>query len=190
MDEKTALRSEMRAARRAFVADLPQATRALILRRPPAPLLELVPEGCTVGLYCAGPDEAPATGYARWFVENGRQIAAPFFPARDAAMEFRGWSDPFGEADLADGPFCRQPSAEAATVVPEVVFVPLLAFTTDGARLGQGGGHYDRWLANHPHVTAIGLAWDMQLRDSLPIEPHDMRLTAVVTPTRLFRSQS
>mgnify|MGYP006195389569 FL=1 len=53
-------------------------------------------------------------------------------------------------------------------------------------RLGQGAGHYDRWLANNPPHAAIGLAWDCQLEESLPIEPHDVPLHAVVTPTRLY----
>jgi 5-formyltetrahydrofolate cyclo-ligase len=64
--------------------------------------------------------------------------------------------------------------------------VPLLAFTAGCARLGQGGGHYDRWLADNPDVTAVGLGWDGQLVEGLPLEPHDRLLRAVVTPTRLF----
>jgi 5-formyltetrahydrofolate cyclo-ligase len=67
-----------------------------------------------------------------------------------------------------------------------VLFVPLLGFTTSGHRIGQGGGHYDRYLAAHTHVTAIGLAWDTQLVDDLPVEEHDVRLNYVVTPTRLY----
>ena len=53
-------------------------------------------------------------------------------------------------------------------------------------RLGQGGGHYDRWLAHHPDTIRIGMAWDGQLVDELPVEPHDVPLDAVVTPTRLY----
>ncbi len=71
-------------------------------------------------------------------------------------------------------------------MVPDVVFVPLLGFTEHLERLGQGGGHYDRWLAAHPQTVAIGLAWDVQLLDALPVEPHDVRMDAIVTPTRLF----
>jgi 5-formyltetrahydrofolate cyclo-ligase len=62
----------------------------------------------------------------------------------------------------------------------------LLGFTRDGHRLGQGGGHYDRWLASHPQVVALGLGWDCQLLDNLPLEPHDCALRAIVTPTRIY----
>jgi 5-formyltetrahydrofolate cyclo-ligase len=79
-----------------------------------------------------------------------------------------------------------QPLATAEAIVPDLLFVPLIGFTDSGARLGQGGGHYDRWLAEHPDTTAIGLAWDMQKVAEVPQESHDMPLTAVVTPTRIY----
>ena len=79
-----------------------------------------------------------------------------------------------------------QPSATAEPAAPDVLFVPVVGFATNGARLGQGGGHYDRWLAANPGTTAIGLAWDTQLVDELPIEPHDVPLSAIVTPTRIY----
>lgn len=184
---KDELRKQLRARRSAHVAALDPATRALILHRPPAPLLALIPEGVTIGLYRENPSEAPASGYARFFHERGHRLALPRFARRDAAMAFAAWTDPWALSDCEAGPFgLLQPAPDAPSVTPEVVFVPLLGFTAQGARLGQGGGHYDRWLADHPEAIAIGLAWDAQLVDSLPLEPHDRPLAAVVTPTRLF----
>ena len=71
-------------------------------------------------------------------------------------------------------------------LVIDAISDPLVGFTSQGARLGQGGGHYDRWLADHPDTVAIGLAWDCQLVDALPVEPHDIPLTAIITPTRIY----
>ncbi len=178
----------MRAARRVYVATLPEVTRALILMRPPASVAQMVQEGSVVGLYHATPVEAPTAGYASWFHQNGRTVALPAFDDRDAPMHFRRWHDPLGADDLVVGPFGPQPGDDAERVTPDIVLVPLLAFTADGHRLGQGGGHYDRWLGDNP-VPCIGLGWDMQLVESLPLEPHDWQLDAVITPTRLFRSQ-
>ena len=187
MDSKQALRTELRAERLRHVAALPDSTRALLFRVPPAPLSALIPGGATIGLYRAGQNEAPAAAYARHFLENGHTIALPRFATRDSAMEFAQHSDPFEESDLETGPFgSRQPFADADAVTPDVVIVPLVGFTADGRRLGQGGGHYDRWLAAHPGTPAIGLAWDCQLVDDLPHERHDHPLTAIVTPTRLY----
>lgn len=185
--DKTSLRKRLRSLRRDHVAGLDPATRALILHRPPAPLLAMIPQGATIGLYRAGPHEAPASGYAKFFHERGHAIALPRFTDRGAPMEFAAHEDPWDESDCEIGPFgLLQPLAGAEEVGPEVLFVPLLGFTESGARLGQGGGHYDRWLAAHPDTTSIGLAWDAQLVDDIPSEPHDRPLSAVVTPTRLY----
>lgn len=184
---KDELRRQLRAARRKHVSALPEAMRALVFHRPPVPLLELVPQGASVGLYSAGPHEAPTQSYARFFAENGYTIALPRFSGRSAAMEFALHTDPFGQSDCEVGPFgMLQPKEDAETIVPDVMFVPLLGFTEAGARIGQGGGHYDRWLAGHPATRTIGLAWDVQKMDSLPLEPHDIALDCVVTPTRLY----
>lgn len=183
---KADLRREMRAMRREHVAALPQQVRALILHRPPGSVLDHVPQDAIVGLYHATSDEAPTGGYARFFRERGNAVALPWFADRDAPMQFRTFNDPHGESDLEDGPFCKQPDAGAPLVEPTVLFIPLLAFTANGERLGQGGGHYDRWLEAHPHAVCIGLGWDAQEIADLPAEPHDMALDLVVTPTRVL----
>jgi 5-formyltetrahydrofolate cyclo-ligase len=186
-DAKKALRKALRAERRRHVAMLPETARGLLFRVPPAPLAELIPSTASIGLYRASPNEAPAGGYARHFFEAGHRVALPRFAHALSPMEFAEHTDPFGETDLEPGPLgLLQPGADAPAVVPEVLFVPLLGFTADGRRLGQGGGHYDRWLESQPDTLAIGLAWDCQLLEDLPHEPHDRPLAAVVTPTRLY----
>ena len=102
-------------------------------------------------------------------------------------MQFRQWLDPYDDAGLKPGPYAAlQPAAEAPLVTPTLAFVPLLAFTAEGARLGQGGGHYDRWLAANPATLALGLAWDGQLLETLPTQEHDQTLKAIITPTRAY----
>lgn len=184
---KSELRRSLRAVRRAHVEALPDTIRALLFHRPPAPIVARIAPDAVIGLYHADPFEAPAGSYARFFSDAGHTIALPHFAARNAAMAFRQHSDPHGQSDLARSPFgMMQPSADAEVLAPDVLFVPLIGFTADGQRIGQGGGHYDRWLAEHPGVTAIGLAWDAQACVALPTEPHDRRLNAVITPTRIY----
>ena len=186
MDSKAALRARLRAARREHVAALPDAVRGLLFRRPPRPIEGLISSGAVIGLYSETPEEAPASGYARWFFEAGHTIALPWFADRTAAMEFRVWDNPILEVGLISRPWSIRQPREGAPVVPDVVFVPLVGFTPDGARLGMGAGHYDRWLEAHPAALAIGMAWDCQEVSALPLEPHDRPLAAIVTPTRLF----
>jgi 5-formyltetrahydrofolate cyclo-ligase len=188
LDEKQRLRDGLRRERRSHVAALPAQIRALVFLRPPGLIADAVGDGAVVGLYHALADEAPTRGYAKWFSENGRQIALPWFAERGAPMRFRLWRDPYGDDALEAGPYgALQPGAEAEDVMPDVVFTPLVGFTAEGDRLGHGGGHYDRWLATHPGVPAVGLGWDCQLLKALPRESHDIALDAVITPTRLYQ---
>ncbi len=184
---KSALRKKLRAARREYVDALDPRIRALTFLRPPSPLVAVVPPGAVIGLYFAGLAEAPAGAYARFFHDAGHDVALPWFAARDASMEFRMWRSAHLNELLEPGPFgIMQPMADAAPATPTFLLLPLVGFTAAGARLGQGGGHYDRWLAAHPGVPAIGMAWDCQMVESLPDEAHDHPLTAVVTPTRIY----
>ncbi len=187
MQTKSELRKKLRAARLAHAASLPDAMRGLVFRHPPAPLLEMIPEGAVIGLYRAVAGEAPATAYAGFFMERGHTIALPRIESSHAPMTFHVHTDPFGETDLIEGPMkLRQPAPDAEQIVPQVLCMPLVGFTERGERLGQGGGYYDRWLAEHRETIAIGMAWDCQQVDELPVEPHDMPLSAVVTPTRMY----
>lgn len=186
-NSKSELRKSLRKLRREHVAAQSDAIRALLFHRPPAPLLAKIGGDAVIGLYAADAQEAPGGGYAKFFHEAGHTIALPHFISADAPMTFREHSDPFGGSDLEAGPFdLLQPANDASEMLPDVLFVPLVGFTAAGERLGQGGGHYDRWLSEHPGRMAIGLAWDAQLCDTLPTEPHDITLDAVVTPSRIY----
>ena len=74
---------------------------------------------------------------------------------------------------------------ETKIVAPErfdLIFVPGLAFTPAGVRLGRGGGFYDRLLAN-PNLRAvkIGVCFSVQIFDEIPREPHDCTVDFVIT---------
>ena len=186
-DLKKALRAELRRKRIEHAAELPPQVSALVFNRPPGAVLELVPEGATIGLYRSDTGEAPSGGYIKFFFERGHPVALPRVTTLDKPMEFRLHTDPYEESDLEAGVWgLRQPGVEAPVVMPEVLFMPLVGFTAKGDRLGQGGGYYDRYLAAHPQTLAIGMAWDVQEVPELPTELHDIRLSAIVTPTRVL----
>jgi 5-formyltetrahydrofolate cyclo-ligase len=186
-ERKRQLRTELRRKRKEHAATLPSEVSALVFSRPPQQVLELVPAEATIGLYRSDEGEAPSRGYIRFFFERGHPIALPRVTTLDKPMEFRRHTDPYEESDLEAGVWgLRQPRTDAPVVVPQVLFMPLVGFTAKGDRLGQGGGYYDRYLAAHPQVVAIGMAWDVQEVAELPTELHDMRLSAIVTPTRVL----
>jgi 5,10-methenyltetrahydrofolate synthetase len=97
-----------------------------------------------------------------------------------ASMTFRRWDG----SEPATRDECGIPSPDTPPAPPDVVLVPCVGFTQGGVRLGYGGGYFDRWLAAHPHVTAIGVAWDEALLDDEAFEPqpHDVPMTLIVTP--------
>ncbi|WP_435417773.1 5-formyltetrahydrofolate cyclo-ligase [Parerythrobacter aurantius] len=187
MTTKSEIRSRLRRLRREHVAGQPPAIRSLLFNRPPGPLLDLIPENAVIGLYHATANEAPTASYAKFFFERGHRLALPRFASEASEMAFARFDDPFTESDLVEGPFAlMQPPGNAAEILPDAVIVPLVGFTATGLRLGQGGGHYDRWLERHQGRTKVGLAWDVQLAESLPEEAHDQLLDVVVTPTRMY----
>lgn len=85
--------------------------------------------------------------------------------------------------DFAPGRFgIPEPTThEPFNETPDLALVPGLAFTRTGTRLGQGGGYYDRYLAQHPATYKIGLCFNEQLADELPCETHDALMDEVVT---------
>ncbi len=71
----------------------------------------------------------------------------------------------------------------------DLILVPGLAFTRDGARLGRGGGYYDRLLANPAcRAQRIAIAFDLQIVDSIPVEPHDQRVYQIITESGLIQT--
>ncbi len=177
----------MRAVRDTAVAAQPAGLRALLFRHPPKAILDRIADDAVISVYSATGNEAPSDAYAAFFAEAGHRVARPFFADKSSSMEFAISLDPIGNSDLEPGPWgALQPAPSSERVVPDIHFVPLLAFTADGGRLGQGGGHYDRWFADNTRSKAFALAWDEQLVETLPLEPHDIAMDAVITPTRIY----
>lgn len=71
----------------------------------------------------------------------------------------------------------------------DVIIVPLLGFDAACLRLGRGAGWYDRFLARQPQAIKIGVGFDVQRVDAVPMEPHDIPLDAVVTEGTTYRRQ-
>lgn len=81
-----------------------------------------------------------------------------------------------------------EPSVDSVTVEPsevQMVVVPGVAFDKDCRRLGRGKGYYDR-LLSRVHCPKIGLAFDWQIVEAVPVDDWDVALDSVVTSTTVF----
>jgi len=90
-------------------------------------------------------------------------------------------------AQLKAGSFgVMEPDAEKCPVADihdaQIIFIPGLAFTADGARLGRGRGFYDRLLATLPsHILRVGVCFASQLVAEVPSEPHNEEVDLVLS---------
>ena len=177
MSSKTELRHAARRKRRALGS--PEFALKLAKYAEDLPL----PAGAVVGGYHAHDDEAdPALLLAR-LVELGCMVAFPRV-TKGAPLDFHHVPD---GAVLAPGSFgIPEPLSHWPRAKPDLLLVPLLAFDASGHRLGYGGGYYDRTLEARK-VPAIGIAYAGQEVSSLPAEPHDMALSAILTENGLLR---
>lgn len=175
MTSKSELRAEMRGRRKRLAAADPLAGERV------ADHAGDLPKRACVALYRAMGSEMDPQPLARVLLATGRTLCLPVVSERDAAMVFRAWSP--GEPLEMDAAGCPAPLPLAATVIPDLIVTPLLAFDGAGGRLGQGGGYYDRTFAALPDIVRIGLAYAGQQVERLEIEPHDIRLHGVLTET-------
>jgi 5-formyltetrahydrofolate cyclo-ligase len=185
LDRKTAERKRLLTARRA----VPAADRAAEASALAAHVLELVTTfditpGGTVCAYLAIGSEPGSVGVLDALRSAGYRVLLPIVVGA-APLD---WCEYTGEHALQPGPHgLREPSGAplGSGVVSEaaLVLVPALAVDHRGVRIGKGGGHYDRSL---PLTTAplVAVVRDPEvLASELPVEPHDVRMTGVLTPS-------
>ena len=175
--EKAAWRGRFRAARRAAT----EAERAAVSRAVCARALALPEVRAARVVHAFWPladevDLRPALAALRG---RGVVVALPVVvgPRRLAHRAFEPGTLRAGRWGI------MEPPADAPPVPParvDVVLVPGLAFGRDGSRLGMGGGFYDTFLAE-TGGTRVGVCPAAALVASVPAEPHDARLDAIVT---------
>jgi len=82
-----------------------------------------------------------------------------------------------------------EPDAQITGPAPpqelSAVIVPGSVFDLSGGRYGYGGGYYDRFLMNAaPQAVRIGLAFELQVLESIPLARHDQRMHWIITENR------
>ncbi len=119
-------------------------------------------------------------------LDQGKRVLLPIVPAEPGPLE---WAAYEGPRSLGPGrlrgllePTGRRLGPDTLGTA-ELVLIPALAVDDEGVRLGRGAGYYDRSLSfAAPGAALVAVVRDAELVRALPAEPHDVRMTGVLTP--------
>lgn len=111
-------------------------------------------------------------------IRDGKRVAVPkcygdemkFIYMDDLSKVEKGYANI--PEPIADDPVAEDPTA--------LVLMPGLAFTTDGKRMGYGGGFYDKFLAAEPNHPTVALCYAFQMVEDLPTEEYDIPVDCVL----------
>ncbi len=139
----------------------------------------------TIASYISYGDEPATKDLNEEILRNNKKLVLPRM-LKDKNLEWVIWNG--DQSKLVKAGKILEPVGEAIESDEiDIVIVPTLHATREGHRLGQGGGSYDRALAN---ISAwrIGLIYSGELTvEPVPVEAHDIKLSAVATPDLIVR---
>ncbi|MEW1634434.1 5-formyltetrahydrofolate cyclo-ligase [Streptomyces sp. NPDC093801] len=192
--EKTALRRELLAARRALSPES-RGTAARALARSALALPELAGAG-TVAAYVSVGAEPGTRELLDALRDVGKRVLLPLL-LPDNDLDWAAYEGPDSLAEAAHPGRMRllepsgPPLGPQAVTGADAVLLPGLAVDRRGMRLGRGGGSYDRVLARleraGAHPALVVLLYDEEVVARVPEEPHDHPVQAVATPSGVVR---
>ena len=183
---KRELRIDMKSRRREVPPDVRVSYSAEVCRRilDREDVKRAIARKGVFAAYLASPDEIDLAVLVRRLWSRGCRVVVPAWRGKTYRLvEYSA------ETKLVAGPMGIMEPEEAeggAETVDEsevtVWIVPGLAFSPSGARLGYGGGWYDRFLSRaDPSSASLGVAYPFQMVATLPLEPHDLPLSDVIS---------
>ncbi len=178
---KQALRTRLKATRQALTDTRRRALDAQVCAHVLSAVLETPHPNHAIAMFVAHGGEPDLLPVAHRLIESGREVALPAL--KGDALTFHRY-DPnvpmtanrFGIPEPVD-----QPRVAIETL--DWVLMPLVGFSAAGARLGMGGGFYDRTLASVAASSPlkVGVGYAFQQVDALPVESWDVSMAMVVT---------
>ena len=123
-----------------------------------------------------------------YILKKNKILCLPTILKKDYHLVFRNF---INNDDLIEGFMkIKEPPNNSEIVIPEIIFVPCLAFDNFGFRLGYGGGYYDRTFSflknNKRKFISVGYAFDGQKVTEVPKDKFDIKLDYVITEKKIY----
>lgn len=179
MDDKPVLRSRLKAARtRRDHAELNRLAE-LIAREG----MSRAGAASVIAAYAGVGTEPPTRALLDALTGAGRTVLLPVVTPTGAMWgRYEGWQALRQRSGLLE------PTGETTADISSVdlVFAPALAVDRSGHRLGRGGGYYDRALVSVPRTRIVAVVFADEVLDVVPVQAHDIRVGAALTPEGLI----
>jgi 5-formyltetrahydrofolate cyclo-ligase len=154
----------------------------------------------TILMYASFRSEVDTTGYLNDILKRGKRLVLPVVDSKHKILRFYEVKD---ISELKEGymgipePGIRK-NREVMLKDIDLVVIPGTGFDLKGNRLGYGGGYYDRLLGYKArqlakvdkHIMTVALAFEEQIGDEIPAEPHDIKVDIIITDQRLIYCKS
>lgn len=117
-------------------------------------------------------------------VLSGMNFKLALPTVKDGKMIFKKWM--INDSLFYNSENFYSPLENSLHTKPDILIVPILAFDSQGYRLGYGRGYYDKFYSNNKQLEYYGYGYDAQHIISLPNEPHDLKLKHVITERKIY----
>ena len=133
-------------------------------------------------------NEINTTELNKYILEKNKKLCLPVIIKKDEHLVFRKFTN---NMNMIEGLMkIKEPPGTSEILLPELLFVPCLAFDTFGFRLGYGGGYYDRTFSylkkNKKKFISVGYAFDGQKVSEVPKDKFDINLDYVITEKKIY----
>lgn len=142
--------------------------------------------------YIDARNEVQTEGIIRQAWAEGKHVAVPVCVPQTHTLLV---SEIMSFEELHDGFYdIKEPMEEYMRPVSpgqlDLIIVPAVVYDKKGYRIGYGGGYYDRFLSSlDKHIATIGIAFDVQIIDKVPVQPFDIPVDMVITESGIIKGE-
>jgi len=177
-EEKNRIRQQMREKKASLLPAERREKSGEICRH----VLNSIHNGETVLVYSAKELEVNTTPIITSLFQRNTPVVVPIIVKEDISLRLSYIHDlsvlvpsTFGVPE----PIGNEIPADPADI--RIIILPMLGFDRHGGRIGYGAGYYDRFLAKHPRIKKIGIAFSCQETERVPVDENDIPMNCIIT---------